>query len=231
MTMIVTYTWRNKIIMMADSRSSARNDEGKIVVIGDDSSKIIPVQNKIAIAHAGLSQVNLGEGRYFNLNQITEHFLEVNQHILLKATSEQLLTGLVEMWNGTLSDTIGRNPFDVDNRFSFLFARFEENESGELRPQIHAYQSHVQEFNRIHLQNFNWRGNKAIIGDDEVKPIMIPYYETNTDNWTFEETLDFYKKGFAEVMEQVESVGGPIDIYVLDANPNNSHWQEHKLNN
>ncbi|MCE5173286.1 hypothetical protein LQV63_28945 [Paenibacillus profundus] len=92
-----------------------------------------------------------------------------------------------------------------------------------MKPKIHAYQSHFQEF--------NWGGSKAIIGDDKVYPIMMSYYKTNTDDLTFEEALDFYQKGFVEVMEQVETVGGPIDIYVLDANPNNSYWQEHKPDN
>ncbi|KAB2329438.1 hypothetical protein [Bacillus mesophilum] len=223
MTLIVAYTWQDKIIIMADSRSSARNDEGKMIDYSDEEYKIIPVQNKIAIGHAGLQKAYLGEGQYFNLNKITEYFIEVNQQIITEATGEQLLTGLVEMWNRTLSEKLKRNPFTLDNRFSLLLAKFEVIEGGELKPQIHAYQSHFQEF--------NWRGSKAIIGDDAVYPIMMSYYETNTDDWTFKKTLDFYLKGFEEVMEQVETVGGPIDVYVLDAIHNNSYWQKHKPNN
>lgn len=221
--MIVAYTWQDKIVVMADSRSSTRNNEGKMMDYSDESYKIIPIQNKIAIGHAGLEKAYLGEGHYFELKKITEHFIEVNQHIITEATGEQLLKGLVEMWNRTLSEKMGRNPFSLDNRFSLLLTKFEEIESGELKPQIHAYQSHFKEF--------NWRGNKAIIGDDPVYPIMMSYYNTNTDDWTFEEALDFYQKGFEEVMEQVETVGGPIDIYVLDENHNNSYWQKHKPNN
>lgn len=59
----------------------------------------------------------------------------------------------------------------------------------------------------------------------------MPYYEEDTDNWTLKETVDFYKKGFVEVMNQVETVGGPIDIFVLDRNPEKSYWLEHKPNN
>ncbi|MFY0544156.1 hypothetical protein [Brevibacillus sp. H7] len=223
MTMIVAYTWQDKIIMIADSRSSAKNDEGKMVDYSDEGDKIIPVQNKIAIGHAGLRKAYQGEGRYFDLNKITEYFLEVNRPNISKATGKQLLTGLVEMWNRTLSEKLGRNPFSLDNRFSFLLANFEENEGGELKPKIHAYESHFNEF--------NWGGRKAVIGDDEVYPIIMPYYETNTDDWTFQDALDYYQKGFAEVMDKVETVGGPIDIYVLETNPAHSHWLKHKTNN
>ncbi|WP_400195094.1 hypothetical protein [Lysinibacillus telephonicus] len=223
MTMIIAYTWQDRIIMMADSRSSAKNDEGKMTDYSDEVYKIIPVSNRLAIGHSGLRKAYLGEGHFFDLNKITEHFLERNQQIITMVTGKQLLTGLVEMWNRTLKEKMGRNPFSLANRFSFLLAKFETTEGGVLKPEIHAYQSH--------FQKFNWGGNKAIIGDDEVYPIIKPYYETNTDNWTFEETIDFYKKGFAEVMEKVETVGGAIDIYVLDADPMKSFWLEHKPTN
>jgi hypothetical protein len=223
MTMVVAYAWQDKIIIMADSRSSARDDNGKMLEYNDQGYKIITVQNKFAIGHAGLREISIGGGNHFELNNITEHFLDVNRHFLSKATGEQFLKGLVEMWNRTLSEKMQRDPFSLDNRFCFLMANFVENENGELNPKIHSYQSHFQEF--------QWGGNKAVIGDDAVYPIITPYFQTNTDDWTFDKVLDFYLKGFLEVMDQVETVGGPIDIYVLDANPDNSYWLERKPRN
>lgn len=216
MTMVIAYAWKDKIIMMADSRSSARDENGKMLEYDDEGDKIFPVQNKFSLGHAGLRKASIGGGNFFDLRNITEHFFNVNQHILFKATAEHLLKGLVEMWNRTLSEKLKRDPFSLDNRFCFLLGNFEENEIGELEPTIHSYQSHFNEF--------QWGGTKAVIGDDAVYPIIMPYYQANTDDWTFDETLNHYQKGFAEVMEQVETVGGPINIYVLNANPDNSYW-------
>ncbi|MBT2729210.1 hypothetical protein J7E63_20140 [Bacillus sp. ISL-75] len=223
MTMVVAYTWQDKIIMMADSRSSTRDDQGKMIDYTDEEDKIIPVENKIVIGHAGLGKVYIGAGNHFDLNKITERFLELNQQIISKATGEQLLLGLVKMWNRTLSESMGRNPFSVDNRFCFLLAKFEPNGNGELKPKIHTYQSH--------FQKFNWGGKKAVVGDEEVYPIIKSYFDTETDDWTFNEALDFYQKGFTEVIDQVDTVGGVIDIYVLDKNPEHSHWLKHEPKN
>jgi hypothetical protein len=189
----------------------------------DQGYKINSVQNKFAIGHAGLRTVLLGEGNHFDLNKITEHFLTTNQHIISTVKAEHFLKGLVEMWISTLSEKMQRNPFSLDNRFCFIIANFEENENGELKPKIHTYQSHFQEY--------QWGGNKAVIGDYAVYPIITPYYQANTDDWTFDKALDFYQKGIAEVMDQVETVGGPIDIFVLDVNPENSYWLERKPSN
>lgn len=222
MTMIVAYTWKNKIVMMADSRKSTRNEEGKMLEYSDKENKIIPVQNKLVIGHSGLKEVDLGCGQYFDLHQITEHFIKVNRHVISKATGQQLLTGLVEMWNRTLHEKLNRNPFSIENRFCLVIAKFEENEFGDIFPTIHTYQSH--------LIDYNWDGNKVVVGDDDVYPIMMPYYKTKTDMWTFEDTLSFYKKGYKEVIDTIETVGGPIDIYVLEKNPDYSYWLEHKKN-
>lgn len=221
MTMVVAYTWHDKIIMMADSRASARDDEGKMVDFTDEENKIFPVQKKIVIGHSGLRKIPKVDGTLFDLHKITEYFLEVNQNKISKLTGRQLLLGLVETWNGTFIESLGRDPFHLNNRFCFLLGTFEEDENHELKPKIQAYQSHLE-------TKFNWNGTKAVIGDEGVYPIMQSYYDTNTDAWKFDEALEFYLKGFTEVMDKVETVGGPIDIYVLDLNPNQSYWLQHK---
>ncbi|MDL4840349.1 hypothetical protein [Aquibacillus rhizosphaerae] len=219
MTMVLAYTWKNKAVVRADSREHAHNDKGEIVSYNDDQEKIIPAQNHLVFAHAGLRKVHLGESRYFDNSQITEYFIEQNQSVLSNFTSEQLLNELVTMWNRTLREKLGRDPFSVHNRFSILFARF-ENDNGVSKPKIHTYQSHFQEF--------QYGGRKAIVGDDECYPIIMPYFQMDTDDWTFDETLEFYLRGFAEVTEKVETIGGEIDIFVLDENPECSHWFKRK---
>ncbi len=93
--------------------------------------------------------------------------------------------------------------------------------NGQLQPKIHTYQSIFQEF--------QYNGRKAIIGDDECYPILMPYFQTDTNDWTFEKTLEFYLKGYEEVMKQVKTIGGPIDIYVLDKDPKCSYWLRRKV--
>ncbi|MDY8161890.1 hypothetical protein [Bacillus thuringiensis] len=220
MTMVLAYTWQDKAIIMADSRESAKNDVGAMVEYNDEQEKILPVQNYMAFAHAGLRRIPDATGNYFDLNQITEYFILQNQAILTKATTKQILEGLVTMWNGTLSEQIGRNPFSLQNRFSLLLARFETID-GEQKPRFSTYQSNYQDFQYL--------GKKAVIGDDECYPIIMPYFEMDTDTMTFDDALNFYLKGYAEVIEKVETIGGPIDIYVLDENPERSYWLRRKV--
>ncbi|WP_131724769.1 hypothetical protein [Paenibacillus solani] len=217
MTMVIAHVWQNKIIIMADSRSSARDKDGKMLEFDDKANKIIEIQNKLFIGHAGLRKIPIGE--HFDLNEITMHFIKMNQNKLFDYSGELIFRGLVETWNRTLSEKLGRNPFDLNNRFCLLMGIF-ENDNGKLIPKIHSYQSHFNEF--------QWGGTKAVIGDDPVYEIILPYYETDNADWTFDEIIDFYRKGFSEVMNKVETVGGPIDIFVLDEVPEKSYWLDRK---
>ncbi|MEW4275373.1 hypothetical protein [Priestia megaterium] len=220
MTMVTAYTWQDRVIIMADSREHTRNNEGRMVEYNDEQEKITPVKNLLAFAEAGLRKVYRGEGCYFDMNQVTDYFIEQNEAILSKATGKQLLEGLVTMWNLTMSEKLGRNPFSINNRFSLLLAGFEV-ENGERKPRIHTYQSH--------FQKFQYNGNKAVIGDDGCYPIMMPYFQRDTGDMTFDQTLEFYLRGYAEVMKQVETIGGPIDIYVLEGDPKCSYWIRRKV--
>ena len=76
--------------------------------------------------------------------------------------------------------------------------------------------------------NFNGEEIKTVIGDDPVYEIMLPYFHTEEKYWRFDEIIEFYSKGFLEVMTKVETVGGPIDIFVLDEIPEKSYWLERK---
>lgn len=222
MTMIIAYAWQDKVVMMADSRSSRTNKNGNVIEFEDDNEKIITVQNRFSIGQAGLRKAYLGNGEYLEMDDVTNYFLNINESTLSKLNGKQLLEGIVMTWNRTLSEKLRRNPFSLENRYSFAWGSFIENETGELEPKIHTYQSHFNEF------QFN--GRKTVIGDDAVYAFIMPYYEEDTDNWTLEETVEFYKKGFVEVMNQVQTVGGPIDIFVLDRNPEKSYWLERKPN-
>ncbi len=221
MTMVVAYTWQDKIIMMADSRESMKDNENKIIEFNDDQIKLIPVKKKVVIGHAGLLKVDQGQGQYFELNKITQHFAEVHEQLILSRPGKESLEALVRMWNEVLSQKLGRDPYSLANRFCFLLAKWEQDEEGSLVPKINTYQSHFNEF--------QYGGKKAAVGDDEVYPIIAPYLDTDTDDWTFDEALDYYKKGFVEVMEKVDSVGGPIDVYVLEVNSIGSHWYNRKI--
>ncbi|CAM4025475.1 hypothetical protein L1N85_17070 [Paenibacillus alkaliterrae] len=222
MTMVIAYAWQDKVVMMADSRSSRTDKNGNVIEFEDENEKIMPVRNRFSIGHAGLRKAYLGNGEYLEMGDVTNHCLKINESTLSKLNSKQLLEGIVTTWNRTLSEKLHRNPFSLENRYCFALGSFVENETGELEPKIHTYQSHFNEF--------QFGGRKAVIGDDAVYAIIKPYYEEDTDNWTLEETIEFYKKGFVEVMNQVETVGGPIDIFVLDTNPEKSYWLGRKPN-
>ncbi|EOO70359.1 hypothetical protein IIC_04801 [Bacillus cereus VD021] len=224
MTMILAYTWKDKAIIMADSRESAKNDMGDMVDYNDNQEKILPVQSHLVFAHAGLRRIPYVQGGYFDLNEVTEHFMDQNQGILTKATTEQLLRGIVTTWNGTFIESLGRDPLSARNRFSFLLARFETID-GELMPRFSTYQSYVQGHPK-----YKFCGEKAVIGDDECYPIITPYFNKDTEQMTFEEALAFYLEGFGKVMEKVETIGGPIDIYVLDKKSEDSYWLRRKTN-
>lgn len=186
MTMVIAYAWQDKVVMMADSRSSRTDENGNMIEFEDDNEKIIPVQNWFSIGHAGLRKAYLGNGAYLEMDEVTNHFLKMNESTLSKQNGEQLLEGIVRTWNRTLSEKLQRNPLSLENRYCFALGSFVENKSGELEPKIHTYQSHFNEF--------QFGGRKAVIGDDAVYPIIMPYYEEDTDNWTLKETVDFYKK-------------------------------------
>lgn len=224
MTMILAYTWKDKAIIMADSRESAKDDKGNMVDYNDKQEKILPVQNQLVFAHAGLRRIPYVQGGYFDLNNITEHFIDQNQDKLTNSSTKELLRGLVTTWNGTFIESFRRDPFSPRNRFSFLLARFETID-GKLMPKFNTYQSYFQGH-----PEYQFCGKKAVIGDDECYPIITPYVEKDTDQMTFEEALDFYLEGFGKVMEKVETIGGPIDIYVLEQDSEESYWLRRKTN-
>lgn len=45
----------------------------------------------------------------------------------------------------------------------------------------------------------------------------------------FDKLVDYLKKGFNDVAMNVNTVGGPIDVYILSANSYESHWKNLKL--
>jgi hypothetical protein len=78
MTTILAYTWQDKIIMMADSREYRKDNGGNVVEFNDEQVKLIPVQKRLVFAHTGLRKAYIGEGQYYDLMDITKHFIEAN---------------------------------------------------------------------------------------------------------------------------------------------------------
>lgn len=220
MTMLIAYTWQDKIVMMADSRSSAKDSEGKMVDFYDEATKIFPFSKRLVIGHSGLRRISIGGGQYVDLMKIIEHYLNVNQHTLPNISGEEALTGLIEMWNGTLREKFGREPNSLDSMYSLLLCKWEEVAPGRVSPTVYSYQS---QFGDIQTSK------GAVAGDEEVYPIITPYFETSIENMTFTETIEHYKKGFLEVIDKVDTVGGFIHVYVLESDCFKSHWLDHNF--
>ncbi|PLT30507.1 hypothetical protein [Peribacillus deserti] len=220
MTMLIAYTWNDKIVMMADSRSSAKDSEGKMVDFNDKATKIFPFNKRMVIGHSGLRKISVGGGQYVDLMQIIEHYLKIHQQILPTISGEEALKGLIKMWNGILSEKFGRQPTSVDAMYTLLLCKWEEVEPGRVLPKVYSYQS---QFGDIHTSK------GAVAGDEEVYPIIIPYFESNIENMTFTASVEHFKKGFLEVIDKVDTVGGFIHVYVLESDSFKSHWLDHEF--
>ncbi|MDA1811847.1 hypothetical protein H0911_06905 [Bacillus sp. HSTU-bmb18] len=216
MTMVIAYVWKDKIVMMADSRISKQNDVGEVVEHSDDSIKIIPLNRRGIIGHSGARKLPTKEG-YFDLIRITQHFVSDNQNIAHSCTAEETLERLVSVWKDTLGNS-GCQSDDVD--FCLLLGKWEER-SGYMYPMLYSYSS---QNNRL-----TPNGTKGCIGDPEIIAIIEPYFNKDLDGMSFEETINYFKQGFSEVISSVETVGGFIHVYVLAAREIESHWRDYKF--
>ncbi|MDA1528497.1 hypothetical protein [Bacillus cereus group sp. TH260-2LC] len=218
MTMVIAYVWKDKIVMMADSRISRQNNKGEVMEYRDDSIKIVPLNRRSVIGHSGTRKLPAKEG-YFDLLQITQKFVDDNQHISRSCTAREAIEELAILWNETLKnfeDQIG------DVNFCLLLGKWEER-SGRMYPMLYNYSSQNDKYKSF---------TKGCIGDPEIHPIMAPYFNKDLDGMDFEETINHFKKGFSEVIDSnVETVGGFIHVYVLDANEIGSRWRDHRFFN
>lgn len=216
MTMVIAYVWKDKIVMMADSRISRQNDKGEVIEYSDDSIKIVPLNRRGVIGHSGTRKLPTKEG-YFDLIKITQHFVSDNQHISRSCTAKEAIEGLAFLWNDTLKD-FGYQTGDLD--FCLLLGKWEER-SGRMYPMLYNYSSQNDECTFF---------TKGCIGDPEIHPIIEPYFNKDINDMEFEETIYHFKKGFSEVIDNnVETVGGFIHVYVLEANEIGSHWRDRRF--
>ncbi|MCQ6520780.1 MULTISPECIES: hypothetical protein [Bacillus] len=218
MTMVIAYVWKDKIVMMADSRISRQNNKGEVIEYSDDSIKIVPLNRRGVIGHSGTRKLPTKEG-YFDLIQITHKFVGDNQHISRSCTAKEAIEELGTLWNDTLKG-FGDQTGDVN--FCLLLGKWEER-LGRMYPMLYSYSSPNDKYTFF---------TKGCIGDSEINPIMEQYFNKDLDGMDFEETINHFKKGFSEVINNnVETVGGFIHVYVLEANEIGSRWRDHRFFN
>jgi hypothetical protein len=211
MTMVLSYVWQNKIVIMADSRRSTIDSEGKFVHF-DDQLKIHPYM-QLVIGSSGLAKAVIREGdkgKVLEIHKLIEHFLNNNKDSLIFLPGQTIVEGLVDTWNVTLTHSLGLKP--EDHLANFMVCRW-ENE-----PQIYVCHSHNRQTRTATIG--------AIIGDDEAARIAGNYFVANLNSMKFEETIDHFKQAYEQVRINVKTVGGPINIFVLDKNHSETGWLE-----
>jgi hypothetical protein len=207
MSMVIAFSWKDKIVVMADSRIS-RKKEGKVTEFIDDRIKIHPVKERFVICNTGTSKLWLGnKGTYLDINEVINHFIKLNDEIFINQSGETILKGLVKCWNCTLEhEGIVPNDYDV----KFIVCNWENS----LFPRIYSYSS---------SENKIIEGSQ-VAGDDEVMNIIYPYVKTDLDDMSFKEILQHFETGYSNVMKRVDTVGGKVRVYELNQTPSLSKW-------
>lgn len=216
MTMLVSYVWNDRIVIMADSRSTLKENQVAIS-FSDTTLKIYPFLNRGVIATSGLSKIQLNDENYFPISAIIENFISVNKKVLKRSTGKQIISSLVETINNNLITNFNRDPKDLNNRITLLVGIF-DYENDLAYPRIYKYQSNFEGIDYT---------DKIVSGDDEVYPIIQPYFNEDIKSLTFEESIEHFKEGFTEVIKTVETVGGPINIYILQQG--RGYWYDRKF--
>lgn len=101
MTMVIAFSWKDKIVVMADSRISSKNNN-KVTEYIDDRIKIYPVDNRFVISNTGTSKIWLkNKGTYLDVKDVINHFIKLNveENRFNKLTGKAILKGLIETWN------------------------------------------------------------------------------------------------------------------------------------
>lgn len=212
MTMVLSYVWHDKIVMMADSRLS-KYDEALNFKYFDDRVKI-HLGEGIVIGNSGLSKAvirNGDKGKVLEVEKLVKHFFNQNKDRLAHLSGEVIVEGLVDTWNETLEKSLGVK--FKDHSVCFMLARWENG----YNSMIYTCESTSRQ---THETSFG-----GAIGDESVQPIVAPYFEEDLiKSMTFEDTIEHFKRAYTEVISKVETVGGKISIYVLDRDPNQSKW-------
>lgn len=209
MTMVLAYVWHDKIVMMADSRRSGYDSEGKPDVV-DDCVKIHPAEQLI-IGTSGRAQAQFGE-KIFKAPEVVEHFFKDNKDRLSFDNGQAIIERLVRLWNLTLlnlGQELGKHVA------CFMLCKWENgNEPRVYSCRTNSGQSDVSP-------------HGGIIGDDEAIAIARPLVKLDEElmNMTLEETINYYTGVFAAVSARVKTVGGPVVVYVLGQHPTDTGWR------
>ncbi len=207
--MVIAFSWKDKIIVMADSRISRQSDS-KVTEFYDDRVKIYPVNGNLLISQSGATIIRLDEqGNFLDVSDVISDFVKMNgnREQLVAVEGESAIRDLIDYWNKILlKNDLDPNNYDVN----FLLCGWMNG----VTPAIYCYSS---ETNKID------EGNR-VIGDKEALKIIYPYIQEDLENKTFEEVLRHYKHGFNKVIQHVETVGGDLHIYELNQNPKLSKW-------
>ncbi len=214
MTMVLSYVWHDKIVMMADSRLSRYNAAGNFEYF-DDRVKIHRGDG-LVIGTSGLGKAvirNGDEGKVLEVEKLVTHFFNQNNSGLAHLSGKVIVEGLVDTWNRTLKQSLGVRL--KDHPVCFMLARWENG----LNPMIYTCESTSKQTSATSFG--------GVIGDEQVQPIVAPYFvEDLIISMTFEDTIEHFKQAYAEVISKVETVGGKINVYVLDRDPQQSKWLE-----
>lgn len=204
--MIIAFSWKEKIVVMADSRISKKSDD-KVIEFHDDRVKIVPINGKIVISHSGTTKIPLGNSNHLDVSDVINHYIKINEERLESIDGKIALEGLIDCWNKTLSQ-INLNPHDYD--VNFLLCEWKN----KVTPKIYGYNSETNKINK----------GSQVLGDDEAMPIIYPYVKTDIDDMTFEQVIRHFMNGYSAVMRRLDTVGGDIHIYELNQDPRLSKW-------
>ncbi|RUS44556.1 hypothetical protein [Cohnella sp. AR92] len=212
MTMVLSYVWQDKIVMMADSRMSRYDKDGNFEHI-DDRVKIHPSE-QLVIGNSGMAKAmirNGDTGKILEVEQLITHFFSINKGRLSTQPGKVIIGALVDTWNNTLKEKMGIKP--EDHPVCFMLARWENGS----KPMIYTCESIGRQV--------NWTSFGGAVGDPPMNPIIVPYFnEDLVNSMTFEETIQHFKRCYEEVSSKVETIGGQVRIYVLDQDPAQSQW-------
>jgi hypothetical protein len=160
MTMVLSYVWRDKIVMMADSRISRFDSKG-IFEYFDNRVKIHPAEN-LVIGNSGLGKA-IVSGKVLEVEKVIAEFIDQNKDRFPFLQGKIIVEGLVQKWNATLEHSLGINP--ADHPASFMFARWENG----YNPKIYSCEST--------RGTAAWTSFGGIIGDEANGPIVAPYFK------------------------------------------------------
>lgn len=205
MTLGLAYRWHDKILMMFDSREThVQSGEYR-----DTTLKIIPYEKQFVLGHSGASEiVNTG----FTAKRLINHFINQNQtnDLISKLSGDTILKYIIKTWNSTLE----KHGYSLQKyAAAFILCEWKDN-----LPAIYIGNTVGK------CLSYDQVG--GAIGDKPATSILNKYISPQLNEMTFEETINHFKSAFEEISNEVKTVGGPSNIYVLGKDPSETGWFE-----